>query len=63
MVGDSLRTDILPILELGGSAAYIPEEITWLHITAEPPRGRPGFYQLEHVKQLPELLEELERRG
>ncbi len=61
MVGNSLRSDILPILELGGSAAYIPYEITWLHETAEPPTGRPGFYQLEHVKQLPALLEELER--
>lgn len=29
MVGNSLRSDILPILELGGSAAYIPYEITW----------------------------------
>lgn len=61
MVGNSLRSDILPILELGGSAAYIPYEITWLHETAEPPTGRPGFYQLERVQQLPALLEELER--
>ncbi len=61
MVGNSLRSDILPILELGGSAAYIPYEITWLHETAEPPVGHPNFHQLEHVKQLPALLEQLER--
>jgi putative hydrolase of the HAD superfamily len=60
MVGNSLRSDILPILELGGSAAYIPYEITWLHETAEPPVGRPGFYQLEQVRQLPALLEKIE---
>ena len=61
MVGNSLRSDILPILELGGSAAHIPYEITWLHETAEPPVGHPNFHQLEHVKQLPALLEQLER--
>lgn len=60
MVGNSLRSDILPILELGGSAAYIPYEITWLHETAEAPVGHAGFHQLEHVGQLPALLEKFE---
>jgi putative hydrolase of the HAD superfamily len=60
MVGNSLRSDVLPILELGGSAAYIPYEITWQHETAEPPTGQPGFYQLEHIGQLPALLGKLE---
>ncbi len=59
MVGNSLRSDILPILALGGSAAYIPYAITWQHETADPPAGQPGFYQLEHVGQLPALLETL----
>ncbi len=60
MVGNSLRSDILPILELGGNAAYIPYEITWQHETAEPPTGQPGFHQLEHIGQLPALLAKLE---
>ena len=61
MVGNSLRSDILPVLELGGRAAYIAYEIMWLHETAEPPVGRPNFYQIEHVRQLPALLQELAR--
>ncbi len=61
MVGNSLRSDILPILELGGNAAYIPYEITWQHETAEPPVDQAGFYQLEHIGQLPDLLDTLER--
>ena len=63
MVGNSLRSDILPILELGGQAVYIPYQITWLHESAEvPPQGTPGFHQLDHLGQLPNLLEQLEER-
>lgn len=60
MVGNSLRSDILPILELGGSAAYIPYEITWQHETAEAPVGHAGFHRLERIGQLLALLDELE---
>lgn len=63
MVGNSLRSDILPILELGGQAVYIPYETTWLHEVADlPPDGQTGFYKLEHMGQLPVLLEELEHK-
>jgi putative hydrolase of the HAD superfamily len=62
MVGNSIRSDILPVLELGGSAIYIPYGATWLHEAAEPPPpGQAGYYQLEHLGQLPALLECIER--
>jgi putative hydrolase of the HAD superfamily len=61
MVGDSLRSDILPILELGGQAVYIPYQITWLHESAEiPAQDTPGFHQIENLGQLPGLLEKLD---
>lgn len=60
MVGNSLKSDILPILELGGNAVYIPYELTWIHeIANTPAEGHPGFYPLEHMGQLPALLERL----
>ena len=61
MVGNSLRSDILPVLELGASAVYVPHRHTWPHEAAEPPpAGKSGFYQIEHFGQLPALLERLE---
>jgi putative hydrolase of the HAD superfamily len=64
MVGNSLKSDILPILELGGNAVHIPYEITWLHEAADPPSDeQPGYYPLEHLGQLPALLERLERKN
>jgi putative hydrolase of the HAD superfamily len=64
MVGNSLRSDILPILELGGWAVYIPYQTTWQHEAAEaPPAGQAGFFQLENLGLLPALLERLENAG
>ena len=49
------------MLELGGSAVYIPYETTWQHELADiPPADTPGYYALEHFGQLPSLLERLE---
>jgi len=31
MIGNSMRSDILPVLELGGHALYIPFHTTWIH--------------------------------
>lgn len=60
MVGDSLRSDILPVIALGGCAIHIPYHITWAHehidLTDEQ---RQHFYKLDHLGQLPDLIENL----
>jgi len=64
MIGNSLRSDILPVLELGGSAVHVPYELTWLHEAADaPPAGQPRYYQIEHLGQLPGLLAQLDQPG
>lgn len=64
MVGNALRSDILPVLEIGGQAAYIPHPLTWQHEHADPPPdGHFGFYELENIQQLPALLEQIEKGG
>jgi putative hydrolase of the HAD superfamily len=62
MIGNSLKSDILPILELGGSGVHIPYETTWLHEVAEAPLAdQLGFYTLTDMGGLPALLEKLEK--
>jgi putative hydrolase of the HAD superfamily len=61
MVGNALRSDILPVLLLGAWAVYVPYPGTWQHEASEAPApGTPSFYQLEHLGQLPGLLDTLE---
>lgn len=57
MVGNSMRSDILPVLELGGQAVFIPYEITWAHESAPGlSDGRDGYHELERIDQLPALI-------
>ena len=58
MVGNSIRSDILPVLELGGWGVYIPNDFTWAHEMDELPQEFPGrFFELEHLGLLPALIE------
>jgi putative hydrolase of the HAD superfamily len=60
MVGDSMRSDMLPVLGLGGFAVFVPNADTWTHEKMEPPQGFEGrFFELERLSQLPDLLAQL----
>ncbi len=60
MIGNSLKSDILPILRLGGQAVYIAHALTWQHESAPiPAPGTPGYYQMDQISGLPALLGQL----
>jgi putative hydrolase of the HAD superfamily len=62
MVGNSLKSDILPVLELGGRGVRVPCRFTWQAEQAEPPAegaaaGR--FFTIPNLHALPALLEQI----
>ena len=60
MVGNSMRSDILPVLALGGHAVHIPYPLIWAHEEAEtPPTGCDRFHSLTNLRELPALLARL----
>jgi putative hydrolase of the HAD superfamily len=59
MIGNSLKSDILPVLALGGHAVYISYHLTWAHEVESQPAAHNGYYELEHIGQLPGLIERL----
>jgi putative hydrolase of the HAD superfamily len=38
MVGNSVRSDILPVVELGGFGLHIPYHVTWDHEVVDAPK-------------------------
>jgi len=57
MVGNSLRSDILPVLMIGAQAVYIPNELTWFHEHAGHKEiGDVEYVELERITQLPGIL-------
>jgi putative hydrolase of the HAD superfamily len=62
MVGNSLRSDILPVLEVGGWAVHVPAALSWSHEHADPP-GPAGlrYFELPTLGELARLVETIER--
>ncbi len=57
MVGNSLKSDILPVLALGGAGALVPYPILWAHErTDETPRAPGRFFELKSLHDLPALV-------
>jgi putative hydrolase of the HAD superfamily len=62
MIGNSMRSDVLPVIEIGAWAAYVPNDMTWAHEAVEPDRTpRERFFELESLKSLPDLIDGLTR--
>lgn len=63
MVGNSLRSDILPALEIGGQAVFIPYPLCWEHEqVSESELHQKSYHELEHIGQLPGLLKKLNNK-
>lgn len=52
MVGNSLKSDVLPVLNLGGHGYHIPYHITWAHETIEANIDHPNFKELKVLSDL-----------
>jgi putative hydrolase of the HAD superfamily len=61
MIGNSLRSDVCPVLELGGYAVYVPYEITWQHEASDPPPpDQQRYHAIQHMGELLALLEKID---
>ncbi|MFH1121508.1 MAG: HAD family hydrolase [Bacteroidota bacterium] len=63
MVGNSLKSDIIPVLKLGGHGVYIPYHTTWQHEHIDHLPYNPNFAEISGIDQLPGLLEKYEIRN
>ncbi len=56
MIGNSIKSDVLPVLELGGHAFHIPYHVTWDYEKIEHQIDDPKFRQLEKISELLDYL-------
>lgn len=58
MVGNSLRSDILPVVEIGANAVYIPYANTWAYEQVQLDESKPKpFIELTSITLLPDWLD------
>jgi len=62
MVGNSLRSDVLPVVEAGGWAVYVPAAVSWSHEDAEAPVHLHGrFVEVPALERVPDAIRTLVR--
>jgi putative hydrolase of the HAD superfamily len=61
MIGNSMRSDILPVAEMGAHAIHVPYETTWAHEAVPEDRlGHVTFTTLESIRSVPSTIAEIE---
>ncbi|MBL4926751.1 HAD family hydrolase [Fuscibacter oryzae] len=56
MVGNSLKSDVLPMISAGGWGVHVPHGLTWALESADPPQGERRFHTLESLSGLADLV-------
>jgi putative hydrolase of the HAD superfamily len=60
MIGNSIRSDVLPVIEIGGWAVHIPAQLSWSHEDGHlPDAARDRCFALENLGQLPGFVDRL----
>ena len=56
MIGNSLKSDVLPVLQIGGHACHIPFHTTWLHEQIDHTIEHENFREMKSIRELVQLL-------
>lgn len=59
MVGNSLKSDVLPALAAGAWGVHVPHGLTWALERADPPEAHQRFHAIAHLGNLAALVESL----
>jgi putative hydrolase of the HAD superfamily len=62
MVGNSLKSDVVPAIEAGSWGVYVPHELTWAAEHADTPEDHPRFRQVRDLGKLAAVIAEIEGR-
>ncbi len=60
MIGNSLKSDVVPAIEAGSWGVFVPHELTWVLEHVEAPVSSPRYRQIEHLGELVPLLAEID---
>ena len=59
MVGNSLKSDVVPAIRAGSWGVYVPHDLTWVLEHEEAPEADPRFRRIADLGQLPALLTQM----
>ncbi|MGJ8615421.1 MAG: HAD family hydrolase [Sulfitobacter sp.] len=61
MAGNSMASDVVPMIEAGGWGVFVPHGLTWAVEHAHAPIDHPRFAEIENLGALTGLIEAIQR--
>ena len=59
MAGNSIKSDVLPMIEAGGYGVYVPFDILWDHDHQDVPKDLPRFYEVKDLRGVVDVVQKL----
>ena len=59
MVGNSMKSDVVPVIEAGGWGVYVPHGLVWALEHADPPQGHARYREIADLGGLAALVADL----
>lgn len=59
MAGNSIRSDVLPMIHAGGFGVYVPFDILWDHEHEDVPPGTPRYFEVKDLRGVIEVVKTL----
>jgi putative hydrolase of the HAD superfamily len=59
MIGNSLKSDVVPALVAGSWGVHVPHDLTWALEHVEPPKGNPRFRKVDHLGLIYPLIRQV----
>lgn len=56
MIGNSMKSDILPVIGIGGWGIFVPHDLSWALEHADAPQGHPRFRELPDLGGLSDVI-------
>ena len=56
MIGNSLKSDIIPVLNIGGYGIHVPYHTTWQHEITEKIDEQDNFVKIKHISEIARIL-------
>jgi putative hydrolase of the HAD superfamily len=60
MVGNSLRSDVIPALQAGCWGVYVPHQLEWAYEAADAPLDHRRYHRITDLGELPSLVAKLQ---
>jgi putative hydrolase of the HAD superfamily len=63
MIGDSIRSDVIPVLNVGAWAIHVPSEVVWDHEGRQAPTDHDHYIAIASMEGVPEAIDTIERKA